>query len=183
MKTTIAAVCVLVCAPVFADDTKTWTQADLTAFDKGSLTGLSISSEGKMTVAPAAKEIFDASAPFLWAVARDSKGNVYTGGGGLGATKAKLFTVDPKGTVKTLAELDGVAIQAIAIDAMDRVYAATSPDGKVYRVSAAGKVDVFYDPKTKYIWAMAFDKGGNLYVATGDQGEIHKYPSNGSTPC
>ena len=174
MKTTIGALCVLLCASAFAVDTKTWSQADLTAFDKGSVTGLSISNDGKMTVAPAAKEIFDASAPFLWAVARDSKGNIYTGGGGLGATKAKLFSVDSKGTVKTLTELDGVAIQAIAVDSMDRVYAATSPDGKVYRVSAAGKVDVFYDPKTKYIWAMAFDKGGNLYVATGDQGEIHK---------
>jgi sugar lactone lactonase YvrE len=176
MKTTIAALCALACAftSAYAVDTKTWTQADLPGFDKGSLTGLSISSEGKMTLAPAAKEIFDASAAFLWAVARDSKGNIYTGGGGLGATKAKLFVVDPKGTVKTLAELDGIAIQAIAIDAMDRVYAATSPDGKVYRVSAAGKPDVFYDPQAKYIWAMAFDKAGNLYVATGDQGEIHK---------
>ena len=175
-----AAVCALLClwffpcVTAFAVDTKTWTQADLTGFDKGTLTGLSISSEGKMTPAPAAKEIFDASTAFLWAVARDSKGNIYTGGGGLGATKAKLFAVDPKGTVKTLAELDGIAIQAIAIDAMSRVYAATSPDGKVYRVSAAGQVEVFYDPKAKYIWAMAFDKAGNLYVATGDRGEIHR---------
>jgi hypothetical protein len=186
MKITIAAACALVCAftSAFAVDTKTWTQADLTGFDKGSLNGLSISSDGKMTLAPAAKEIFDASAPFLWVLARDSKGNIYTGGGGLGATKAKLFAVDPKGTVKTLAELDGIAIQAIAIDAMDRVYAATSPDGKVYRVSAtgqaAGQVEVFYDPKAKYIWAMAFDKAGNLYVATGDQGEIHKVTPAGA---
>jgi sugar lactone lactonase YvrE len=184
MKITIAAVCAAACVcaltPAFAVDTKTWTQADLNEFDKGSLTGLSISSDGKMTLAPAAKEIFDASAPFLWALARDSKGNIYTGGGGLGATKAKLFAVDPKGTVKTLAELDGIAIQAIAIDAMDRVYAATSPDGKVYRVSATGQTDVFYDPKAKYIWAMAFDKAGNLYVATGDQGEIHKVTPAGA---
>jgi sugar lactone lactonase YvrE len=50
----------------------------------------------------------------------------------------------------------------------------------VYRVSAAGQAQVFYDPKTKYIWAMAFDKGGNLYVATGDQGEIHKVTPAGA---
>jgi hypothetical protein len=54
------------------------------------------------------------------------------------------------------------------------VYAATSPDGKVYRVDATGKADVFYDPKTKYIWALAFAKNGDLYVATGDRGEIHR---------
>lgn len=180
---TILTVCVAVCttlATAFAVETKTWTQADMASFDKGSLTGLSISSEGKLTLAPAVKEVFDASAAFLWAVARDSKGNLYAGGGGLGASTAKLFAVDPKGTVKTLAELDGIAIQAIAVDAMDRVYAATSPDGKVYRVSAAGKAEVFYDPKAKYIWAMAFDKAGNLYVATGDQGEIHKVTPAGA---
>ena len=167
-------------ATALAVETKTWSQNDMAGFDKGTLTGLSLSSEGKLSLAPAAKEVFDASTAFLWAVARDSKGNVYAGGGGLGASKAKLFAVDPKGAVKTLAELDGIAIQAIALDSTDRVYAATSPDGKVYRVSAAGKAEVFYEPKAKYIWAMAFDRGGNLYVATGDQGEIHKVTPAGS---
>ena len=31
---------------------------------------------------------------------------------------------------------------AIAVDAKDRVYAATSPDGKVYRLSGSGKPEV-----------------------------------------
>ena len=173
----IAVVCALVCvslATALAVETKTWSHDDMSSFDKGTLTGLSLSSDGKLALAPAAKEVFDASVASLLAVARDSKGNVYAGGGGLGAAKAKLFAVDPKGAVKTLAELEGIAIQAIALDPMDRVYAATSPDGKVYRVSAAGKVETFYDPKSKYIWAMAFDRTGNLYIATGDQGEIHR---------
>ena len=99
-------------------------------FEKGSLTRLSLSSDGGLTLAPAVKEIFDPSVTFLWAIARDSKGNIFAGGGGLGGTKAKLFQVDPAGKTKTLAELDGMAIQAIAIDRQDRVYAATSPDGK-----------------------------------------------------
>ncbi len=166
--------------PALAVETKTWTQNDMASFEKGSLTGLSLSSDGKLTLAPAAKEIFDASVAFLWALGRDSKGNLYTAGGGLGASSVKLFQVDPRGSVKTLAELDGVAVQAIAVDGMDRVYAATSPDGKVYRVDASGKAEVFYDPKTKYIWAMAFDRGGNLYVATGDHGEIHKVTPAGA---
>ena len=72
-----------------------------------------------------------------------------------------------------------MAIQAIAIDKQDRVYAATSPDGKVYRVDASGKAEVFYDPKTKYIWALAFAKNGDLFVATGDQGEIHRVTPGG----
>ena len=171
--------CVLpVCA--WAVETKTWQQADMAAFEKGTLTRLALSSDGKLSLAPVVKEVFDASAAFLWAVARDSKGNLYAGSGGLGTAKAKLFAIDPSGQVKTLAELDGIAIQAIAVDRSDRVYAATSPDGKVYRVDAAGKAEVFYDPHAKYIWALVFDRAGNLYVATGDQGEIHRVTPAGA---
>ncbi|HEY4359321.1 MAG TPA: hypothetical protein VGN17_00030 [Bryobacteraceae bacterium] len=179
---TLWAFCALLCAGAvaFAVETKTWTQADMADFDKGSLDGLSLSSEGKLTLAPVVKEVFDASSAVLWSVVRDSKGNLYAGGGGLGGSKAKLFAVDPAGREKTLAELDGIGIQALAVDAQDRVYAATSPDGKVYRVDAAGKADVFYDPKAKYIWALAFDRTGNLYVATGDQGEIHRVTPAGA---
>src|ERR1700688_3404420 len=110
----LALVCAL--APLPAVETKTWQQAEMADFDKGSLTGLSLSSEGRLTLAPVVKEIFDGSVSFLWAVARDYKGNVYAAGGGLGGTKAKLFAVDPQGKMKTLAELDGIVIQAIAID-------------------------------------------------------------------
>jgi sugar lactone lactonase YvrE len=166
-------------AAAFAVETKWWQQSG-DDFQKGALTRVSLSSDGRLTLAPVVKELFDASTAFLWAVARDSKGNVYAGGGGLGSSKSKLFVVDPQGRAKPLAELDGIAIQAIAVDASDRVYAATSPDGKVYRVDSSGKAEVFYDPKSKYIWALAFDRAGNLYVGTGDEGEIHRVSPNGA---
>ena len=65
------------------------------------------------------------------------------------------------------------------MDSRDRVYAATSPDGKIYRITGNGKPEVFYDPKAKYIWALAFDAAGNLFVATGDQGELHRVTPDG----
>ncbi len=170
--------CVL--STVCAVDTKTWQQGEMADFEKGTLTRLSLASDGRLALAPAVKEIFDPSVAFLWAIARDSKGNLYSGGGGLGGSKTKLFMVDPSGKSKTLAELEGITIQAIAIDSKDRVYAATSPDGKVYRVDQSGKSEVFYDPKQKYIWAMAFSRSGDLFVATGDQGEIHRVTPAGA---
>jgi sugar lactone lactonase YvrE len=167
-------------ATLRAVDTKTWQQGEMADFEKGTLTRLSLASDGRLALAPVVKEIFDPSVAFLWAVARDSKGNLYTGGGGLGGAKTKLYMVDPSGKSKTLAELEGIAIQAIAIDSKDRVYAATSPDGKVYRVDQAGKSEVFYDPKQKYIWALEFSRSGDLFVATGDQGEIHRVTPAGA---
>src|SRR5215469_1211370 len=174
-----SAIAASLAAVAFAGETKWWRETS-DDFEKGSLHGLSLSSEGRLTLAPVAKEVFDPSVAFLWSVARDSKGNIYAGGGGLGSSKAKLFAIDPQGKAKTLTELDGIAIQALAVDPSDRVYAATSPDGKVYRVNPAGKAEVFYDPKAKYIWALTFDRAGNLYVGTGDQGEIHRVSPAGS---
>lgn len=180
----VPVVCALLCVGVQlpAVDTKTWEQNSMEDFDRGKLQHLSLSSDGHLTVAPRSREVYDASLAFLWAVARDSKGNIYMGGGSLGGARARLLVVDPQGQGKLLAELDGITVQAIAIDRQDRVYAATSPDGKVYRVDAAGKAEVFYDPKTKYIWALAFAKNGDLYVATGEQGEIHRVtPAGGGS--
>jgi sugar lactone lactonase YvrE len=176
----LCAALLCVAASVYAVETKTWSQGEMADFEKGTLTRLSLSSDGRITLAPVVKEVFDPSVTFLWAVARDSKGTIYAGGGGLGGSKAKLFAVDAAGKSRTVAELDGMTIQAIAIDRQDRIYAATSPDGKVYRVDASGKAEAFYDPKAKYIWALAFSKSGDLFVATGDDGEIHRVKASGS---
>ena len=173
-----AFLCIL--APLGAVETRTWEQSDQAAFERGTLTRLSLSSDGVLAPAPVVKELYDASVTFLWSIARDSKGNIYAGGGGVGGTKAKLVEIDASGKAKTFAELDGLSIQAVALDKQDRVYAATSPDGKIYRVEANGKADVFYDPKTKYIWALTFAPNGDLFVATGDQGEIHRVTPAGA---
>jgi sugar lactone lactonase YvrE len=178
LRVLAAVLCVFV--PLWAVETQVWEHSGQADFEKGTLTKLSLSSDGRLSPAPVVREIYDPSVAFLWAVARDSKGNVYAGGGGVGGSKSKLIAVDPAGKAKTLAELDGMVIQAIAIDKQDRVYAATSPDGKVYRVDAAGKAEVYYDPKTKYIWALAFSSKGDLFVATGDEGEIHRVTANGA---
>ena len=170
--------CILL--PLSAVETQVWEHSEAADFEKGTLHQLSLSSEGRLTPAPVMREIYDPSVSFLWAIARDSKGNLYAGGGSVGSSKSKLIVVNPAGQAKTLAELDGMAIQAIAVDKQDRVYAATSPDGKVYRVNAAGHSEIFYDPHSKYIWALAFSSSGDLFVATGDQGEIHRVTANGT---
>ena len=146
---------------------------------KGTLKELSLRSDGRLFLAPASKEILDSSVAYLWALAEDSKGNLYAGGGGPGAGSAKLYRIDQNGKIENLADLEGLEIQALAIDGKDRLYAATSPDGKVYRISPGNEAEVFYDPGEKYIWAMAFNSDGELYIATGDGGNIHRVSSDG----
>jgi sugar lactone lactonase YvrE len=153
-----------------AGETRSWIQSDYPDFDKGNRTNLSIRSDGRLSLAPKTTEVYDSSTSYLWTLARDSRGNLYTAGG----PGAKLFRIVPNGKADKIAEFDALEIHAIAIDSRDRVYAATAPDGKIYRVDANGKSEEFYDPKQKYIWSMLCDAAGNLYVATGDQGEVHR---------
>src|ERR1035438_1373974 len=152
-----------------AGQTRTWTQGEVADFEKGILKDLSLRSDGRLTLAPLSRELFDPASSYLWALARDSKGNLYAGGG----PGAKLYRIPPDGKGKLVADLDALEIHAIAVDSRDRVYAATSPDGKIYRISVNssgnGKPEVFYDPKAKYIWALAFDAADDLFAATGDR--------------
>jgi hypothetical protein len=158
-----------------AGETRSWTQSNYSDFQKGNLKNLSIRSDGRLSLAPRTTELYDSSTAYLWTLARDSHGNLYTAGG----PGAKLFRIPPSGKGEKIAEFDALEIHAIAVDSKDRIYAATAPDGKIYRVGPNGRTDEFYDPKQKYIWSMLCDPAGNLYVATGDHGEIHKVTPTG----
>ncbi len=162
-----------------AAETKTWSIETKADYEKAKLEKVALRSDGKLMLAPALTELLDSEQPYLWTVTEDSKGNVYAGGGSPGASSAKLFQIDKAGKSKTLAELPGSEIHALAIGRNDKLYAATSPDGKVYSVAGNGKFEVYYDPKAKYIWAIAFNSAGELFVATGDKGEIHKVSAAG----
>ncbi|MEJ7608032.1 MAG: hypothetical protein WKF37_17640 [Bryobacteraceae bacterium] len=64
---------------------------------------------------------------------------------------------------------------------MDRdgaVFAATSPDGRIYRIYP-GKAVEYFAPQARYIWALTFGKDGALYAGTGDQGKIYKITAAG----
>lgn len=171
----------LLTAPVlsFAVETHVWEQSDQADFDRGTPRRLSIRSDGHVTLAPEFKELDSTSVPYLWAIAQDSKGTVfYAGGAPTGAT-AKIFALVPNGKPKVFAELPGLEVHALAVDAEDRLYAAVLPDAKIYRIAQDGKPELFFDPKCKYVWSMAFDKSGNLFAATGDTGAIYKIAPNG----
>jgi len=162
-----------------ATETRTWSQNDYADFEKGDLKRLSVSSDGKLRLAPLFREVLDSSSVYLWAMAEDSRGNLYAGGGGPGGSGARVYVVPPKGTGKEFGALDDLEVHALAVDRNDRLYAATSPDGKVYRFSPDGKAQVFFDPKAKYIWGMTFGPDGALYIATGDHGEVYRVTPDG----
>src|ERR1035438_5694384 len=84
--TWLATVLCLIAPALFAGQTRTWSQGDFADFEKGIIKNLSLRSDGLLTLAPLSRELFDTSSAYLWALAQDSKGNFYAGGG----TGAKL---------------------------------------------------------------------------------------------
>ena len=58
------------------------------------------------------------------------------------------------------------------------MYAATSPDGKIYRIEG-GKATEYFAPQSKYIWSLAVGADGVLYAGTGDQGKIFRMTAAG----
>src|SRR5258708_2077354 len=91
---------VLFAALAYAGQTRSWQESDYSDFEKGTLKNLSLRSDGLLTLAPQFREIFDSSSAYLWALASDSAGNLYVGGG----PDAKLYRITAGGERKPFAE-------------------------------------------------------------------------------
>jgi sugar lactone lactonase YvrE len=171
-----------------AEGTRTWEQSKFEELTKGTAKGIALRSEGGLELAPAFKALATTPSTYIWSIASDSAGNIYAAAG----SPARVYRITPNGESTTIFEPQELQVQALVVDNNDKsgiIYAATAPDGKVYRLEAAkgAKADAktswnattYFDPGSKYIWDIVLDNAGGLYVATGDHGEIYKVSANG----
>jgi hypothetical protein len=188
----------------FAEGTRTWEQSKFEELIKGTATGVAIRSFGGLELAPAFKTLYATPSTYIWAIVADDAGNVYAATG----APARVYRITPTGQVTIIFEPQELQVQALK-EAGGVIYAATAPDGKVYKIEhkagskpGAAKPDsskekeldkdsskpaldplwsssVYFAPGTKYIWDLLLDKSGNLYVATGDHGEIYRVTPKG----
>ena len=179
---------ILLCSVfAFAEGTQTWEQSKFEDFEKGTTSGVSIRSDGTLELAPQFKPVYTSPSTYLWAITADAAGNIYAAAG----APARVYRITPDGKAQYIFEPKELQVQAL-LERKGAVYAATSPDGKIYKLQrAAGPApanpkaaenwqsSVFFDPTTNYIWALAVDAPGNLYAATGDQGQIFKVTPDG----
>ena len=187
----------------FAEGTRTWEQSKFEELTKGTATGVAIRSAGGLELAPVFKSLYATPSTYIWAVAADEAGNVYVATG----APARVYRITPQGQATIILEPQELQVQTLEAGPGDVIFAATVPDGKVYKIehkpatkSESAKADaaktgekdapkpsldpswsssVYFAPGTKYIWDLALDKAGNLYVATGDHGEIYKVTAKG----
>jgi outer membrane protein assembly factor BamB len=183
-----------------AEGTRTWEQSKFDDLIKGTPTGVAIRNSGGLELAPTFKSLYATPSTYIWAIAADDNGTIYVAAG----APARVYRITPEGNATTIFEPKELQVQALRIASAGVIYAATAPDGKVYKIEhkpgsqassaqsdeknkdAAKPVldstwssSVYFEPNTKYIWDLALDKSGNLYVATGDRGEIYRVTPKG----
>jgi hypothetical protein len=96
-------------APAFAEGTRTWEQSKFDELTRGTATGVAIRSMGGIELAPTFKTLYATPSTYIWAIASDEAGNVYV------AAKE-------------------LQVQSLQAGPGGVIYAATAPDGKVYKL-------------------------------------------------
>ena len=159
---------------VFSSGTTAWEMNSYTDFVRGRFDGLSLSREGRLSLAPKVDTVFTSDQSVIWSVAQAPDGTLYAATGHRG----RVYRIDSSGKSSLLWTAEQPEVFAIAIDSNGVAYAGTSPDGKVYRIEN-GKATEYFAPKARYIWSLAMGPDNVLYVGTGDQGKVFRVSGPG----
>lgn len=158
----------------WGSSTTTWEMNTHQDFVKGRFDGVSLSRNGRLTLAPRMDPVFSSDQPVIWSVARTSEGVLYAGTGHRG----RVFRIEPGGKSSVVWTSEQPEVFAVTVDAKGVVYAASSPDGKVVRIEN-GRVTDYFSPGSRYIWSLAVAPDGALFVGTGDEGKVFRVTAAG----
>ena len=117
-------------ATAFAEGTRTWEQSKFEELTKGTSAGVAIRSSGGLELAPAFKALYATPSTYIWAIAADDAGNVYAATG----APARVYWITPQGQTTIIFEPQELQVQALKVASGGVIYAATAPDGKVYKL-------------------------------------------------
>lgn len=142
-------------------------------FGKGTLTGVRTDALGALELGARLERVAELEPPYVLAAARADGGWVVGTG-----NEGRVLRVADDGRVEELFATPEPEVFAVAVAADGTVFAASSPNGKVYRFRD-GVAAPWYEPGELYVWALAFDRGGALLVATGTRGRLFRVAADG----
>src|SRR6185369_10917495 len=95
MKTFLLFLATIISLPltITATDPSVWTVGTRADVLKGDARGVSIDSNGSITLAPKLTEIYKTEQPYIWSTAIDGSGNVFLGTG----REGRIYKVSPGG--------------------------------------------------------------------------------------
>lgn len=113
-----------------AQTTRTWEQSKYEEFAKGTSKGVAIRSDGTLELAPELKALATTPSTYIWSAASNAQGDLFAAAG----APARLYRITPDGKVTVVLSPSELQVQAVVCAPDGTIYAATSPDGKVYRI-------------------------------------------------
>lgn len=175
----ISLIVILLCGALSANATQTelWTINTFAEFQRGETEQVSLNSTGELTLPPQSEQLFALkdNDVLVWALAKDSAGNIYAGTGDQG----KIFKITPDGKSSLFFDSPEVSILSLAIDAKDNVYAGSAPDGLIYKITPQGSPTTLFATGEHYVWSLAFDAKQMLYAGAGETGKIFAVTPDG----
>jgi sugar lactone lactonase YvrE len=144
-------------------------------FLRGKLEGLSVSSEGLLTLAPREEKLAAPVEEFYLSLLVGPDGVAYLGTGHGG----KVYRVGRDGQAELLFQAPEMDVTCLELDKKGVLYAGTSPNGKIYKISDKGKAEEFFNPAERYIWDLLFTDSGRLWAAVGESGGIYEVSPEG----
>src|ERR1700732_4782077 len=136
------------------EGTRTWEQSKFEELTKGTAAGVAIRGSGGLELAAAFQAMYATPSTYIWAIAADDAGNVYAATG----APARVYRIAPNGQAAIIFEPQELQVQALQVGANGVIYAATAPDGKVYKLE--------HKPSGKAEAAKADDNKSATPVAT-----------------
>src|SRR5512135_2328167 len=120
----------LVAQLALGEGTRTWEQSKFDDLIRGTAQGVAIRSTGGIELALAFKAITTTPSTYIWSIASDPGGILYAATG----APARVYRITPDGQSSVIFEPQELQVQALVVASSELIYAATNPDGKIYRI-------------------------------------------------
>lgn len=161
---------------------RVWRQSTQADFERGVLVNAAVTTRGEVQLAPGLKRSNELDEQFVWSVV--GANNALYAGTGNGGLVVKLEGDKASPFFKT-GELE---VHTLARDRAGNIYAGTSPNGKIFKITPDGKGTLLYsmngdrpasDAGGKFVLALAVAPDGTVYAGTGPSSKIFRIPPGG----
>lgn len=158
----------------FAGSSSVWESNTYSDFLKGRFVGVSLTRDGRLTLAPRLETAAETGEAGVWSLAAAPDGAIYFSTGHRG----RVYRWKSGEKPVLLWSAPQPEVFALTLGAKGVLYAGSSPDGKIWKLEN-GKAAEFFDPGEKYIWALAAATDGSIFAGTGQNGRVWRISPSG----